>query len=49
MTIDDIPTFNKASAITKLTTMWGWLGPDAAEDILDQIAAEIQEAIEAAA
>jgi len=41
MTIDEIPSFDKAGAIAKLTRMWGWLGPDAAEDILDQLADEI--------
>ena len=48
MTIDDVPLFNKDSGVRKLTALWGWLGPDAALDILDALAEDIHGAIEAA-
>jgi len=46
MNIDDIPTFDAHAAVENLTTLWGWLGQDAAQDILDCIAPNIQRAIE---
>jgi len=49
MTIDDIPTFDIPTAVSRLTTLWGWLGKDAAQDILDCMAQDIQDAIERAA
>jgi hypothetical protein len=49
MTIDDIPSFDIPAAVGRLTTLWGWLGEDAAQDILDCLAQDIKEAIEGAA
>ena len=46
MTIDDIPAFDIPAAVDRLTTLWGWLGKDAAQDILDCLAPDIQKAID---
>ena len=48
MTIDDVITFDIPAAVERLTTLWGWLGQDAAQDILDCIAPNIQQAIDKA-
>jgi hypothetical protein len=45
MTIDDIPSFDIPAAVDRLTKLWGWLGEDAAQDILDCLAPDIQNAI----
>jgi len=49
MTIDDIQSFDIPAAVGRLTELWGWLGQDAAQDILDCLAQDIQDAIDKAA
>ena len=42
MTIDDVEGFDIPTAVARLTQLWGWLGKDAAQDILDCLAVDIQ-------
>lgn len=44
MRIEDVPGFDIPAAVEKLTILWGWLGKDAAQDILDCIAEDIHKA-----